>query len=117
TRSRTRALGRTWRSCPSCVSRRRCLRCPGSPSAPPLLRQLSLVVEIGTQRVGDKRRQRPLALDGVMCRSPRRRSDGTLPCVATDRFRSQFEFEERSIWLNTAHQGRLPRGGGVSVAE
>jgi cysteine desulfurase / selenocysteine lyase len=74
-------------------------------------------VEIGTQRVGDKRRQRLLGIDGVMRRSDRRRSDGTLPCVATDRFRSEFEFEERSIWLNTAHQGRLPRRAAVAVAE
>jgi cysteine desulfurase/selenocysteine lyase len=37
--------------------------------------------------------------------------------MATDRFRSEFEFEERSVWLNTAHQGRLPRRAAVALAE
>jgi cysteine desulfurase/selenocysteine lyase len=37
--------------------------------------------------------------------------------VATDRFRREFELEERSIWLNTAHQGRLPRRAAQALDE
>jgi cysteine desulfurase/selenocysteine lyase len=40
----------------------------------------------------------------------------TVP-VATERFRSEFELEESSIWLNTAHQGRLPRCAVGALAE
>lgn len=37
--------------------------------------------------------------------------------VAAERFQSEFELEESSSWLNTAHQGRLPRCAGVALAE
>jgi selenocysteine lyase/cysteine desulfurase len=37
--------------------------------------------------------------------------------MATDGFRSEFELEERSVWLNTAHQGRLPRRAARALAE
>jgi selenocysteine lyase/cysteine desulfurase len=37
--------------------------------------------------------------------------------MATDRFRREFELEKRSIWLNTAHQGRLPRRAAQALAE
>lgn len=37
--------------------------------------------------------------------------------VATDRFRREFELEESSIWLNTAHQGRLPRRAAQALDE
>jgi cysteine desulfurase/selenocysteine lyase len=37
--------------------------------------------------------------------------------VASERFRREFELDERSIWLNTAHQGRLPRRAALALAE
>jgi selenocysteine lyase/cysteine desulfurase len=37
--------------------------------------------------------------------------------MATDRFRGEFEFQESSVWLNTAHQGRLPRRAALALAE
>jgi selenocysteine lyase/cysteine desulfurase len=37
--------------------------------------------------------------------------------MATDRFRREFELEESSIWLNTAHQGRLPRRAALALDE
>jgi cysteine desulfurase/selenocysteine lyase len=37
--------------------------------------------------------------------------------MATDRFRREFELEENSIWLNTAHQGRLPRRAAQALDE
>jgi selenocysteine lyase/cysteine desulfurase len=37
--------------------------------------------------------------------------------MATDGFRREFELEESSIWLNTAHQGRLPRRAALALAE
>jgi hypothetical protein len=37
--------------------------------------------------------------------------------MASDRFRREFELEESSIWLNTAHQGRLPRSAADALAE
>jgi cysteine desulfurase / selenocysteine lyase len=37
--------------------------------------------------------------------------------VASERFRREFELDESSIWLNTAHQGRLPRRAALAVAE
>jgi selenocysteine lyase/cysteine desulfurase len=37
--------------------------------------------------------------------------------VTTERFRSEFEFEDRSIWLDTAHQGRLPRRAAQALDE
>lgn len=35
----------------------------------------------------------------------------------TERFRQEFELEEGSVWLNTAHQGRLPRHAAEALAE
>lgn len=35
----------------------------------------------------------------------------------TERFRKEFELEEGSVWLNTAHQGRLPRRAAEALAE
>lgn len=35
----------------------------------------------------------------------------------TERFRQEFELEEGSVWLNTAHQGRLPRRAAEALAE
>jgi cysteine desulfurase/selenocysteine lyase len=40
-----------------------------------------------------------------------------VPVATEERFRSEFEFEESSIWLNTAHQGRLPRRAAAALAE
>jgi cysteine desulfurase / selenocysteine lyase len=37
--------------------------------------------------------------------------------MATDRFRGEFEFQPGCEWLNTAHQGRLPRRAAVALAE
>lgn len=37
--------------------------------------------------------------------------------MATERFRREFEFQESSVWLNTAHQGRLPRRAALALAE
>jgi cysteine desulfurase / selenocysteine lyase len=37
--------------------------------------------------------------------------------VASERFRREFELDDSSIWLNTAHQGRLPRRAALAVAE
>jgi selenocysteine lyase/cysteine desulfurase len=37
--------------------------------------------------------------------------------MTTDRFRREFELEEGSVWLNTAHQGRLPRRAALALAE
>jgi cysteine desulfurase / selenocysteine lyase len=37
--------------------------------------------------------------------------------MMSDRFRGEFELEEDSVWLNTAHQGRLPRRAAQSLAE
>ena len=37
--------------------------------------------------------------------------------VASERFRREFELDESSIWLNTAHQGRLPRRAALALAE
>jgi cysteine desulfurase / selenocysteine lyase len=37
--------------------------------------------------------------------------------MATDRYRREFESEERSIWLNTAHQGRLPHRAALALVE
>jgi cysteine desulfurase / selenocysteine lyase len=37
--------------------------------------------------------------------------------MASDRFRREFEFQEGHVWLNTAHQGRLPRRAALAVAE
>ena len=37
--------------------------------------------------------------------------------MAADRFRREFEREEGSVWLNTAHQGRLPRRAAEALAE
>ncbi|HZD78772.1 MAG TPA: aminotransferase class V-fold PLP-dependent enzyme [Actinomycetota bacterium] len=37
--------------------------------------------------------------------------------MATDRFRREFELEGGSVWLNTAHQGRLPRRAALALAE
>jgi cysteine desulfurase/selenocysteine lyase len=37
--------------------------------------------------------------------------------VSGERFREEFECEERSVWLNTAHQGRLPRRAARALAE
>jgi cysteine desulfurase / selenocysteine lyase len=37
--------------------------------------------------------------------------------VAGERFRREFELDESSIWLNTAHQGRLPRRAALALAE
>jgi cysteine desulfurase/selenocysteine lyase len=37
--------------------------------------------------------------------------------MATDRFRGEFEFQPGCVWLNTAHQGRLPRRAAVALAE
>jgi cysteine desulfurase / selenocysteine lyase len=37
--------------------------------------------------------------------------------MATDRFLREFETEEASVWLNTAHQGRLPRRAALALAE
>lgn len=34
-----------------------------------------------------------------------------------ERFRTEFALEEDSTWLNTAHQGRLPRGAAEALAE
>lgn len=35
----------------------------------------------------------------------------------TERFRTEFALEEDSVWLNTAHQGRLPRSAAAALAE
>jgi cysteine desulfurase/selenocysteine lyase len=37
--------------------------------------------------------------------------------MATDGFRREFELQESSVWLNTAHQGRLPRRAALALAE
>jgi cysteine desulfurase/selenocysteine lyase len=37
--------------------------------------------------------------------------------MATDGFRREFELQKRSVWLNTAHQGRLPRRAALALAE
>ncbi|HZD03125.1 MAG TPA: aminotransferase class V-fold PLP-dependent enzyme [Actinomycetes bacterium] len=37
--------------------------------------------------------------------------------MATDRFRREFELHESSVWLNTAHQGRLPCRAALALAE
>jgi len=37
--------------------------------------------------------------------------------MATDGFRREFELEDSSVWLNTAHQGRLPRRAALALAE
>jgi cysteine desulfurase/selenocysteine lyase len=34
-----------------------------------------------------------------------------------ERFREEFECEEHSVWLNTAHQGRLPKRAARALAE
>jgi selenocysteine lyase/cysteine desulfurase len=36
--------------------------------------------------------------------------------ASMDRFRDEFELKERSVWLNTAHQGRLPRRAARALA-
>jgi len=38
-----------------------------------------------------------------------------LPSV--DRFRDEFEVDDRSVWLDTAHQGRLPRRAAEALEE
>jgi selenocysteine lyase/cysteine desulfurase len=37
--------------------------------------------------------------------------------VPMDRFRDALEVDERSAWLNTAHQGRLPRRAARALEE
>jgi selenocysteine lyase/cysteine desulfurase len=37
--------------------------------------------------------------------------------IAGERFRDEFEIEERSVWLNTAHQGRLPKRAALALAD
>lgn len=37
--------------------------------------------------------------------------------VGADQFREEFELEDDSVWLNTAHQGRLPRRAAGALAE
>jgi selenocysteine lyase/cysteine desulfurase len=37
--------------------------------------------------------------------------------VPGERFREEFECEEHSVWLNTAHQGRLPKRAACALAE
>lgn len=49
------------------------------------------------------------------------RGDVTFPSTnvedpIAEHYRAEFELEERSIWLNTAHQGRLPRRAARALA-
>jgi selenocysteine lyase/cysteine desulfurase len=37
--------------------------------------------------------------------------------MAGERFRDEFDIEEGSVWLNTAHQGRLPKRAALALAE
>jgi selenocysteine lyase/cysteine desulfurase len=37
--------------------------------------------------------------------------------VGTERFRDEFEIAESSVWLDTAHQGRLPKRAARALAE
>jgi hypothetical protein len=37
--------------------------------------------------------------------------------VDVERLRDEFEREANSIWLNTAHQGRLPKRAAAALSE